>query len=659
MKKLAQKHGHSNPHIIFCEVNDPSLISDTEDSVSPLSRLRAFQQMGVRQMESFSYVQPALEGQTERGRSMLLAVVVGPMTPRDEESGLSYVESEHVRAFLRDFYTDLDVANLDADADFQRMMDCLKGRDRVMLRDFDLARFKPAAKKKAPTTVVPASIKTATVPVHIVIVGAGVSGLACARMLRDAGLHVTILEGRNRIGGRVYTSRSFETRIDLGAAWLHGLEGNPLAELAMAELPSLRLHKNNEQAIILYDRDGRMIDSNIVFESYMKFVQMIDTLQSDFNPEERETDPEDDPEGFEMWKRTQPRVDQSLQDALKVLYAKHSKLRYTSEQEKCVMNFMFSQLESLQGAPMQQLNARDYAHGIEYEGGDHMVVSGFQNIALMLSAGLDCIQLGQKVERIEYRAPAPVALGTDRPAADSLPKVRVHVEKGGAPIDCHGVVVTSSIGVLHSGMTRFSPPLPRWKSDSIRAIGSGLFNKCVLRFEKSFWPASADYIGYNFGADPATPEDASLDAVHTARSNSWFVNYEPVAKVPIIIAMLTGPLAEAMEKLPDAEVVAEMMRRLRIMFGAAVPPAPVDALVTRWGADEYSRGSYSFLKKGASIEDFENAGKPVDNCLFWAGEHTSTDRFGYVDGAYVSGQREAKRIINLYSHLGALPQAKL
>lgn len=336
-----------------------------------------------------------------------------------------------------------------------------------------------------------------------------------------------------------------------------------------------------------------------------------------------------------------------------------------------VMNFMFSQLESLQGASMSNLNARDYAHGIEYDGGDNIVHSGFQNVTMMLAQGLDNLHLGHKVEKVEYKAKrkseAPSAAAPDAASSSSapkatlqsLPQVRVFTEKNSlAPIDCHGVVITSSIGVLQSGMTRFVPALPAWKQDSISKIGSGLFNKCVLRFDKTFWPASADYIGYNYGADPPNAEDLSLDSVHATRSNSWFVNYEPVSHVPILIAMMTGPLAEFMETQPDSVVVAEMMRRLRVMFPDA-PSQPVDALVTRWGADPYSKGSYSYLKKGGSILDFEAVGAPVDDAIFWAGEHTSTDRFGYADGAYVSGQREAKRIINMYAHLGPQPKSKL
>jgi monoamine oxidase len=68
--------------------------------------------------------------------------------------------------------------------------------------------------------------------VRVIVVGAGIAGLAAARRLADEGVDVVVLEARDRIGGRIWTDRSLGRPIDLGAMWLEGTRGNPLAAIA-------------------------------------------------------------------------------------------------------------------------------------------------------------------------------------------------------------------------------------------------------------------------------------------------------------------------------------------------------------------------------------------------------------------------------------------
>jgi monoamine oxidase len=74
----------------------------------------------------------------------------------------------------------------------------------------------------------------------IVIIGAGVAGLSAARALADRGLQPIVLEGRERIGGRIWTVRLDRNAIDLGASWIHGTRGNPIAKLAREAHVSLK-----------------------------------------------------------------------------------------------------------------------------------------------------------------------------------------------------------------------------------------------------------------------------------------------------------------------------------------------------------------------------------------------------------------------------------
>ncbi len=66
----------------------------------------------------------------------------------------------------------------------------------------------------------------------IAVIGAGMAGLAAAQELAQLGKTVTVYEARDRIGGRVWTNRDLGFAADMGAAWIHGIKGNPLTELS-------------------------------------------------------------------------------------------------------------------------------------------------------------------------------------------------------------------------------------------------------------------------------------------------------------------------------------------------------------------------------------------------------------------------------------------
>lgn len=68
---------------------------------------------------------------------------------------------------------------------------------------------------------------------HIGVIGAGLAGLRCADILLQYGFKVTVLEGRNRIGGRVHQESLRNGRlVDLGPNWIHGTKDNPIMDIA-------------------------------------------------------------------------------------------------------------------------------------------------------------------------------------------------------------------------------------------------------------------------------------------------------------------------------------------------------------------------------------------------------------------------------------------
>ena len=66
----------------------------------------------------------------------------------------------------------------------------------------------------------------------IVVIGAGIAGLTAAKQLHEQGFSVEILEASDRVGGRVRTNLSAGVCFEEGAGWIHGIDGNPLIDLA-------------------------------------------------------------------------------------------------------------------------------------------------------------------------------------------------------------------------------------------------------------------------------------------------------------------------------------------------------------------------------------------------------------------------------------------
>ena len=120
----------------------------------------------------------------------------------------------------------------------------------------------------------------------------------------------------------------------------------------------------------------------------------------------------------------------------------------------------------------------------------------------------------------------------------------------------------------------------------------------------------------------------------------------PYIKKPILLAFNAADFGTQLEGWSDEKIVAEGMAVLRSMFGEESPD-PQSVQITRWIADPFAGGSYSFPQVGAPADARSILAEPIGDRLFFAGEATSSNYPATVHGAYLSGEREANRILNL------------
>ncbi len=107
-----------------------------------------------------------------------------------------------------------------------------------------------------------------------------------------------------------------------------------------------------------------------------------------------------------------------------------------------------------------------------------------------------------------------------------------------------------------------------------------------------------------------------------------------------------GNYATATETMTDSVLIGEIMAHLKSIYGNSIPN-PSGFLRTKWGQNINAFGAYSYATNGTTSADFDTMGATVNNKLFFAGEHTIKDYRGTVHGAYLSGIREADKIISL------------
>jgi monoamine oxidase len=405
---------------------------------------------------------------------------------------------------------------------------------------------------------------------HVAVIGAGFSGLAAARRLAGAGLRVTVLEARDRIGGRTRTDTSLGVPIDLGASWIHGTDGNPI--LGLADEVGARTVETDFENFALLDRDGAVDPGAAAAATadWPRIAGQIETLSGDAGGSE------------------------SLADGLAGI---------ANLNDPLVAWNVASQITGEYAADPNQLSLRWFGSEGQFKGPDVILPGGYVELSRHLARGLN-IRQGVEVTHVSHGG------------------AQVRIETSQGTVTADRAIVTVPLGVLKAGTIAFDPPLPEPKRQAIERLGFGLLNKVVVAFDKPFWPESP-MIGL-VGADQPVSD---------------LVNGLVFAEKPLLVGLRGGAAAWSRESLSDGQAVGELITALDA-------PEPTGALVTRWASDPYARGSYSFIAVGSSPDDMRALAEPASERLMFAGEATNPEFFGTVHGAYMSGMREAERILN-------------
>lgn len=439
----------------------------------------------------------------------------------------------------------------------------------------------------------------------VIVIGSGMAGTAAANALREASFQVLVLESRDRIGGRVCTDYSFGFPVDLGASWLHGVcNENPLAPLiGRLGLPLYRtsgdnsvLYDHDLESYALFDTEGNQVPPDMV----VKVGEAFESVLSEANKVREEL-----------------QNDMSIHQAFSIVFERRPDLRLEGVAHK-VLQWYLCRMEGWFAADAETISLKCWDQEVLLPGGHGLMVRGYLPVINTLAKGLD-IRLNHRVKRV----------------ARHHDGVKVTVEDGTTYL-ADAAVIAVPLGVLKSQTISFEPRLPEWKEAAIADLGIGIENKIILHFEEVFWP-NVEFLGV---------------VAETSYGCSYFLNLHKATGHPVLVYMPAGKLAQDIEKMSDEAAANFAFTQLRKILPSA--STPVQYLVSHWGSDENSLGSYSYDQVDKPHDLYERLRIPVDN-LFFAGEATSSAYPGSVHGAYATGLQAAEdcrmRVLERYGEL--------
>lgn len=493
---------------------------------------------------------------------------------------------------------------------------------------------------------------------NVIVVGAGPAGLTAARHLQRQGFTVTVLEARSRIGGRVFTDRaSLSVPVDLGASIITGVEADVTSErrpdpssLICAQL-GLELTVLNSDCPLYDTVTGEKVPADLDEALEAEYNGLLDDMELlaaekgeramkmsleeglEYGLKSRRMAHygEDNTEIRPIRSHDNSMAAEKISEDDENPNSQVSKLEGLNPLERRVMDWHFAHLEYGCAALLKEVSLPNWNQDDVYGGfgGAHcMIKGGYSKVVESLAEGI-CIHLDHVVTDISY-TPKDSQMNND----ELHQRVKVSTSNGNE-YSADALLITVPLGCLKAETIKFSPPLPHWKYLSIKRLGFGVLNKVVMEFPEVFWDDSIDYFG------------ATAEVTDQRGRCFMFWNVKKTVGAPVLIALLVGKAAVDGQNINSSDHVGHALTVLRKLFGEDKVPDPVASVVTDWGRDPYSYGAYSYVAVGSSGEDYDILGRPVDDCLFFAGEATCKEHPDTVGGAMMSGLREAVRIIDI------------
>ncbi len=446
----------------------------------------------------------------------------------------------------------------------------------------------------------------------IIIIGAGISGLAAALDLTRAGMKVDILEARDRIGGRIFTQQdaTLNHPIELGAEFVHGL-----APEIWLRLQQHGLKVNEVEGDLWCSLDHKLQKCDF-FSKADKILSAMD----DKHP------------------------DESFLDFLA--------RRFAGDDHAEAKDWATRYVTGFNAANAEDVSVHWLAHNQEAEHqieGDRAfrIVGGYELLLNVLANELGIISGGAG-------APARTSLHLNTTVREirwreGFVKIEAQTLRGNESFEAPRALITLPLGVLQADKDfRFDPDLARERRHALDHLVMGKVLRVTLCFREAPWiRENLDALLSDRNVRPTQNlSNLSFLFSHDDYFPTW--GTQMPEHLPIITGWSPAHCAERMAGMTDGRVIDKAVESLANLLGldkARLNSQLNAAYLHNWDTDPFSRGAYSYVKVGGEGCQGTLAA-PVANTLFFAGEHTdTTGHNGAVHGAIASGQRAAREIL--------------